>query len=215
MKLNYQKISIAFIAFLLIVSGALSVNNYSAQAAQGDSVKLGTVVKRTLDADGMDYFQFTSTKKQTMKLSFKDAGKKAIGLAVVKGLTAKQIEQLEQETMSDAEFEKLLDEVKVVALIDNMKGEDSIGQHTAYVGLQKGTYFVMAIGEAAEVKKYGNAYSVSLAKSTKNTLNMNQMIHVQKQQQCSVAKCTKGHLHSYLTMSIIIKCKCQQQVNWY
>lgn len=167
MKLNYQKISIAFIAFLLIVSGALSVNNYSAQAAQGDSVKLGTVVKRTLDADGMDYFQFTSTKKQTMKMSFKDVGKKAIGLAVVKGLTAKQIEQLEQETISDAEFEKLLDEVKVVALIDNMKGEGSIGQHTAYVGLQKGTYFVMAIGEAAEVKKYGNAYSVSLAKSTK------------------------------------------------
>ncbi len=32
MKLNYQKISIAFIAFLMIVSGALSVNNYSAKS---------------------------------------------------------------------------------------------------------------------------------------------------------------------------------------
>lgn len=167
MKVKYQKVSIAFIAFLLMLSGVFYTGNDSVQAAQGDSVKLGTVAKRTLDADGMDYFQFTSTKKQTVKLSFKDAGKKGIGLAVVKGLTVKQIEQLEQDNISDAEFEKLLDEVKVVALIDNMKGEDSIGQHTAYVGLQKGTYFVLAVGEAEEVKKYGGAYSVSLAKSSK------------------------------------------------
>lgn len=160
------------LSFVLIVSFVLIGNKAQASTEKLDKVKLSSSIARTIDEDGIDYFQLELKKSHSLKFAIKDAKNKKLQLMVVSGLNIDLFNRMlkeEQEgtdsTVTEKELEAYLDDFKIELAIDNLTGEESVGKSKAEIGLRKGNYIVIVMSDS-NLKKYGKNYSVSITNSS-------------------------------------------------
>lgn len=173
-----KKLFTTILGFILLFS-TLSIGN-SVQAATDklEKVKFGTSIARTLDDYGMDYFQLSLKKSQSIKLDIKDAKQKKLEIMLVSGIDIDLFNKMLKEevedqdsTITDEELEKYINDLKIELVIDNLKGDNSIGVSKAEIGLKKGDYIVIVMSDS-NLKKYGKNYNLLIKNSNNKNIEI-------------------------------------------